>query len=99
MQPLAVLLCPGWEKVQLVYELLEDTRAAATLHPATALLGVGKDKAKTFKMPKNCESEPVFPPENLESCVVVRDFGSALHRFLTFTKTMHLNRRDQLSNR
>lgn len=99
VQPLAVLLCPGWEKVQLVYELLEDTRAAAALHPATALLGVGKDEAKTFKMPKNCESEPVFPPEKLESCIVVRDFGSALLRFLTFTKTIHLNRRDRLSNR
>lgn len=43
-----------------MYELLEEIKAAATLHPATALLGVGKDEAKTFKIPKNCESEPVF---------------------------------------
>ncbi|XP_075884804.1 putative ATP-dependent RNA helicase TDRD12 isoform X2 [Nelusetta ayraudi] len=52
--PLAVLLCPGWERVQLVYELLEEIKAAATLHPATVLLGVGKDEAKNFKIPKNC---------------------------------------------
>lgn len=42
-----------------MYELLEDTKVAATLHSATALLGVGKDEAKTFKIPKNCKFEPV----------------------------------------
>ncbi|XP_034540637.1 uncharacterized protein tdrd12 isoform X2 [Notolabrus celidotus] len=52
--PIAVLLCPGWEKVQAVYDLLEETKVAQTLHPAIVLLGVGKDEAKAVKIPKNC---------------------------------------------
>lgn len=56
-----------------MYELLEDTKAAAVLHPATALLSVGKNEAKTFKIPKNCESEPLFSSSELESLFLVRD--------------------------
>ncbi|XP_068458572.1 putative ATP-dependent RNA helicase TDRD12 isoform X2 [Clinocottus analis] len=52
--PVAVLLCPGWEKAQVVYDLLEETRAASPLHPAIVLLGVGKDEAKAVRIPKNC---------------------------------------------
>ncbi|CAJ1055897.1 uncharacterized protein tdrd12 isoform X4 [Xyrichtys novacula] len=52
--PLAVLLCPGWEKVQAVYDLLEEIKVTQTLHPVVVLLGVGEDEAKTVKIPKNC---------------------------------------------
>ncbi|CAB1459642.1 unnamed protein product [Pleuronectes platessa] len=52
--PIAVLLCPGWEKVQQVYDLLEDFKISQVLHPIVLLLGVGKDEAKTVRIPKNC---------------------------------------------
>ncbi|XP_015253445.1 PREDICTED: putative ATP-dependent RNA helicase TDRD12 [Cyprinodon variegatus] len=52
--PIAVLLCPGWEKAQLVYDLLEETNVSQTLHPLIMLVGIGKDQAKDVKIPKNC---------------------------------------------
>ncbi|XP_067446784.1 putative ATP-dependent RNA helicase TDRD12 isoform X3 [Thunnus thynnus] len=52
--PVAVVLCPGWEKVQTVYDLLEDSKVSQTLHPVTVLLGAGKDEAKSIRIPKNC---------------------------------------------
>uniref|UniRef100_A0A8C9Z7C7 RNA helicase n=1 Tax=Sander lucioperca TaxID=283035 RepID=A0A8C9Z7C7_SANLU len=52
--PIAVLLCPGWEKAQAVYDLLEEIKATKVLHPAILLLGVGKDEAKDVRIPKNC---------------------------------------------
>lgn len=55
VQPVAVLLCPGWEKVQAVHDLLEEIKVAPTLHPTVVLLGVGRDEAKAVKIPKNCE--------------------------------------------
>lgn len=55
VQPIAVLLCPGWEKVQVVYDLLEESKVAQILHPLIVLLGAGKDEAKAIKIPKNCE--------------------------------------------
>ncbi|XP_069575745.1 putative ATP-dependent RNA helicase TDRD12 [Brachyistius frenatus] len=52
--PIAVLLCPGWEKVQAVYDLLEESKVAHILHPVSVLLGIGKDEARAVKIPKNC---------------------------------------------
>ncbi|XP_069384015.1 putative ATP-dependent RNA helicase TDRD12 [Paralichthys olivaceus] len=54
MGPIAVLLCPGWEKVQQVYDLLENFKITHVLHPVVMLMGVGKDEAKTIRIPKNC---------------------------------------------
>lgn len=59
MQPIAVLLCPSWQKVQVVYDLLTEIKVTAALHPAIVLLGIGKDEAKAFKIPKSCESASV----------------------------------------
>ena len=59
VQPIAVLLCPGWQKVQVVYDLLEESRIAQNLHPLVMLLGVGKDEAKTVRIPKNCEQTTI----------------------------------------
>ncbi|XP_026166879.1 putative ATP-dependent RNA helicase TDRD12 [Mastacembelus armatus] len=52
--PIAVLLCRGWEKVQVVYDLLEESNVAHILHPIILLVGVGIDEAKSIKIPKNC---------------------------------------------
>ncbi|KAK0133940.1 putative ATP-dependent RNA helicase TDRD12 [Merluccius polli] len=52
--PIAVILCPGWEKALTVAKLLDDLQANHTFHPITVLLGVAKDEAKTVKIPKNC---------------------------------------------
>ncbi|XP_010739316.3 putative ATP-dependent RNA helicase TDRD12 isoform X2 [Larimichthys crocea] len=52
--PIAVLLCPGWEKVQVVCDALDDMKVFPTLNPVSVLLGVGKDEAKAVRISKNC---------------------------------------------
>lgn len=61
-QPLAVLLCPGWEKVLLLSELLEEMQVNHRLHATAVLLGLGEDEVQAFRIPKNCESRPPPPP-------------------------------------
>ncbi|XP_061919273.1 putative ATP-dependent RNA helicase TDRD12 isoform X1 [Entelurus aequoreus] len=51
--PVAVVLCPGWEKVQLVCDLLEESKVSQSLRPFSVLLGTTKDEAKYMKIPKN----------------------------------------------
>ncbi|XP_051739490.1 putative ATP-dependent RNA helicase TDRD12 isoform X1 [Ctenopharyngodon idella] len=53
--PVAVILCPGWEKVQTVLEFLEDSRATQNLHPTSVLLGMDQDEPKKFKIQRNCQ--------------------------------------------
>ncbi|XP_077425184.1 putative ATP-dependent RNA helicase TDRD12 isoform X2 [Vanacampus margaritifer] len=52
--PVAVVLCTGWEKVQLVCDLLEESKVTRRLKPTSALIGGAKDEAKGFKIPKDC---------------------------------------------
>ncbi|XP_051916178.1 putative ATP-dependent RNA helicase TDRD12 isoform X2 [Hippocampus zosterae] len=52
--PVAVVLCPGWEKVQLVCELLEERRVTRCLNPTCVLIGGIKDEARGVKIPKDC---------------------------------------------
>ncbi|XP_064168547.1 putative ATP-dependent RNA helicase TDRD12 isoform X2 [Anguilla rostrata] len=52
--PIAVILCHGWEKAQCVFDLLEDTPAAESLHPMIVLVGE-KDEAKGVKIQRNCQ--------------------------------------------
>ncbi|XP_034031444.1 putative ATP-dependent RNA helicase TDRD12 [Thalassophryne amazonica] len=52
--PVAVLVCPGWEKAQIIQDLLEETKVTQTLHPVMALVGIAKDEAKSVRIPKNC---------------------------------------------
>ncbi|XP_019712491.1 putative ATP-dependent RNA helicase TDRD12 isoform X2 [Hippocampus comes] len=52
--PVAVVLCPGWEKVQLVCDLLEDIKVTRRLNPTCVLIGGAKDEAKGVKIPKDC---------------------------------------------
>ncbi|KAK3526224.1 hypothetical protein QTP70_017778, partial [Hemibagrus guttatus] len=53
--PIAVIVCPGWEKVESVLELLEESQAAVNLHPAAVLVGIGKNEAEQTKIPNNCQ--------------------------------------------
>ncbi|KAK1789793.1 hypothetical protein P4O66_015670 [Electrophorus voltai] len=53
--PIAVILCPSWEKVQSVLELLEHSQATGNLRPAAVLLGLGKGEAKRSKIHTNCQ--------------------------------------------
>ncbi|XP_017340230.2 putative ATP-dependent RNA helicase TDRD12 [Ictalurus punctatus] len=53
--PIAVIVCPGWEKVESVLELLEESQAAVNLNPAAVLIGVGKNEAKQTKIQNNCQ--------------------------------------------
>uniref|UniRef100_A0A4W5N9X7 RNA helicase n=1 Tax=Hucho hucho TaxID=62062 RepID=A0A4W5N9X7_9TELE len=53
--PIAVILCPGWEKAQTVIDLLEESQTVQVLHPMVILLGLGKDEAKTVKIQNNCQ--------------------------------------------
>ncbi|CAB1322821.1 unnamed protein product [Coregonus sp. 'balchen'] len=53
--PIAVILCPGWEKAQTVIDLLEESQTAQVLNPMVILVGLGKDEAKTVKIHNNCQ--------------------------------------------
>ncbi|XP_014833645.1 PREDICTED: putative ATP-dependent RNA helicase TDRD12 [Poecilia mexicana] len=67
--PIAVLLCPGWEKAQMIYNLLEESKVSQTLHPIIVLVGIGKDEAKAVKFPKNLLDEAdqlfTFAPDEM----------------------------------
>ncbi|XP_007669681.2 putative ATP-dependent RNA helicase TDRD12 isoform X1 [Ornithorhynchus anatinus] len=54
--PLAVILCPGWKKAMLVFDLLtEYSRGTRPLHPMLVLVGLYKEEAKNMKLQKGCE--------------------------------------------
>uniref|UniRef100_A0A3P9A9P5 RNA helicase n=1 Tax=Esox lucius TaxID=8010 RepID=A0A3P9A9P5_ESOLU len=53
--PIAVILCPGWEKAQAVFDLLEESHTVQDLHPMLILVGLGKDEAKNVKIQNNCQ--------------------------------------------
>uniref|UniRef100_A0A8B9VSM1 Putative ATP-dependent RNA helicase TDRD12 n=1 Tax=Anas zonorhyncha TaxID=75864 RepID=A0A8B9VSM1_9AVES len=49
--PLALILCPGWKKAQLVFELLKTYgRCSRQLHPMLIILGQNKEEAKRVKI-------------------------------------------------
>ncbi|NXW56580.1 RH20 helicase, partial [Eurystomus gularis] len=53
--PLALFLCPGWKKAQLVFELLKTYgRCSRQLHPMLIILGQNKDAARSVKI-QGCE--------------------------------------------
>uniref|UniRef100_A0A8C8R7R2 RNA helicase n=1 Tax=Pelusios castaneus TaxID=367368 RepID=A0A8C8R7R2_9SAUR len=54
--PIALIICPGWRKAQLVFELLERYgRCSKPLHPVLLLLGLNKEEAKNVKLQRGCE--------------------------------------------
>ncbi|XP_009464032.1 PREDICTED: putative ATP-dependent RNA helicase TDRD12 [Nipponia nippon] len=53
--PLALILCPGWKKAQLVFELLKAyERCSRQLHPMLIILGQNKEEARNVKI-RGCE--------------------------------------------
>uniref|UniRef100_A0A8C0ENK8 Putative ATP-dependent RNA helicase TDRD12 n=1 Tax=Bubo bubo TaxID=30461 RepID=A0A8C0ENK8_BUBBB len=53
--PLALILCPGWKKAQLVFELLQTyERCCRRLHPMLIILGQKKEEALSVKI-QECE--------------------------------------------
>ncbi|KAM9807705.1 LOW QUALITY PROTEIN: putative ATP-dependent RNA helicase TDRD12 [Neosynchiropus ocellatus] len=52
--PIAVVLCPRWERVQMVGDLLNDLNVSRVLNAATVLLGHRKDEAEELRIPQNC---------------------------------------------
>lgn len=56
LQPLAVIVCPGWKKAQFIFELLEDySTSSRPLHPMLLTIGLHKDEAKNMKLPRGCK--------------------------------------------
>ncbi|GAB5582218.1 putative ATP-dependent RNA helicase TDRD12 isoform X5 [Prionailurus iriomotensis] len=54
--PLAVIVCPGWKKAQLTFELLGDYgMSPRPLHPVLLTIGLHKDEAKNMKLPRACD--------------------------------------------
>ncbi|KAL2093046.1 hypothetical protein ACEWY4_010358 [Coilia grayii] len=49
-----VILCPGWEKVHTVLDLLETSHTAQDLKPTMVLLGQSKEEAQAFRLQTNC---------------------------------------------
>ncbi|NXD82412.1 RH20 helicase, partial [Halcyon senegalensis] len=49
--PLALILCPGWKKAQLVFDLLKTYgRCSRQLHPMLIILGQNKEAARSVKI-------------------------------------------------
>ncbi|NXA65683.1 DDX17 helicase, partial [Mohoua ochrocephala] len=62
--PLALILCPGWKKAQLVFDLLKTYRkGCGRLHPALIILGQNKEAASQVEL-RGCEVA-VTTPYNL----------------------------------
>ncbi|KFV19975.1 Tudor domain-containing protein 12, partial [Tauraco erythrolophus] len=53
--PLALIVCPGWKKAQLVFDLLKTyRRCSRQLHPMLIILGQNKGEAGSMKI-QGCE--------------------------------------------
>nr|XP_009921089.1 PREDICTED: putative ATP-dependent RNA helicase TDRD12 [Haliaeetus albicilla] len=53
--PLALILCPGWKKAHLVFDLLKTyERCSRQLHPMLIILGQNKEEARSVKI-RGCE--------------------------------------------
>uniref|UniRef100_A0A8C9U769 RNA helicase n=1 Tax=Serinus canaria TaxID=9135 RepID=A0A8C9U769_SERCA len=62
--PLALILCPGWKKAQLVFDLLKTYRKGCRrLHPMLMTLGLNKEAASQMEL-QGCEVV-VTTPYNL----------------------------------
>ncbi|KAM6300487.1 LOW QUALITY PROTEIN: putative ATP-dependent RNA helicase TDRD12 [Aegotheles albertisi] len=53
--PLALIVCPGWKKAQLVFDLLQTyKRCSRQLHPMLIILGQNEEEARSVKI-RGCE--------------------------------------------
>ncbi|NXJ73189.1 DDX17 helicase, partial [Trogon melanurus] len=79
--PLALILCPGWKKAQLVFELLKTyERCSRQLHPMLIILGQNKEEARRVKI-RGCEVIVTTP------CSLLRLFE---YHTLLFCRLCHL---------
>ncbi|XP_010154064.1 PREDICTED: putative ATP-dependent RNA helicase TDRD12 [Eurypyga helias] len=79
--PLALILCPGWKKAQLIFELLKTyERCSRQLHPMLIILGQNKEEARSVKI-RGCEVIVTTP------CSFLRLFE---HHRLLFGRLCHL---------
>uniref|UniRef100_A0A8B9Q8N8 Putative ATP-dependent RNA helicase TDRD12 n=1 Tax=Apteryx owenii TaxID=8824 RepID=A0A8B9Q8N8_APTOW len=54
--PLALIVCPGWRKAQLVFELLKTySSCSRPLHPMLIIVGQNKEEARNVKIHRGCE--------------------------------------------
>ncbi|XP_042293399.1 putative ATP-dependent RNA helicase TDRD12 isoform X2 [Sceloporus undulatus] len=54
--PIALIICPGQRKAELVFELLQKySHCSRPLHPILLLLGMNKEEIKSMKIPRVCE--------------------------------------------
>ncbi|KGL76799.1 Tudor domain-containing protein 12, partial [Tinamus guttatus] len=54
--PLALIVCPGWKKAQLVFELLKIySRFSRPLHPMLIIVGQKKEEARDIRIHRGCE--------------------------------------------
>ncbi|XP_066050679.1 putative ATP-dependent RNA helicase TDRD12 [Chamaea fasciata] len=63
--PQALILCPGWKKVQLVFDLLKTYRKGCRqLHPVLIILGQNKEAASQVEI-RGCKNTFLTTPHNL----------------------------------
>uniref|UniRef100_A0A670K3W2 RNA helicase n=1 Tax=Podarcis muralis TaxID=64176 RepID=A0A670K3W2_PODMU len=54
--PVALILCPGQKKAELVFEFLETySRCSRPIHPILLLLGTNKEEIQSIRIPRGCE--------------------------------------------
>ncbi|NXI68878.1 RH20 helicase, partial [Anseranas semipalmata] len=79
--PLALILCPGWKKAQLVFELLKTYgRCSGQLHPMLIILGQKQEEVKRVKI-QRCDIIVTTPYSFLRLYE---------HHYLLFCRLCHL---------
>ncbi|XP_019360826.1 PREDICTED: putative ATP-dependent RNA helicase TDRD12 [Gavialis gangeticus] len=54
--PTTLIVCPGWKKAQLIFELLKKYgRCSRPLHPLLLLVGLNNEEVKNMKLQQGCE--------------------------------------------
>ncbi|XP_025024118.1 putative ATP-dependent RNA helicase TDRD12 isoform X5 [Python bivittatus] len=80
--PVALIICPGQKKAELVFELLENySHCSRPLHPILLFLGMNKEEIKSVRIPRGCELM-VTTPQSLLRLLE--------HQSLLFLRLCHL---------
>ncbi|KAH0619593.1 hypothetical protein JD844_000325 [Phrynosoma platyrhinos] len=59
--PIALIICPGQRKAELVFELLEKySYCSRPLHPILLSLGMNKEEIKSMRVPRGCKYNMTF---------------------------------------
>ncbi|XP_070809115.1 putative ATP-dependent RNA helicase TDRD12 [Pituophis catenifer annectens] len=80
--PVALIICPGQKKAELVFELLKMySHCSRPLHPMLLFLGMNKEEIKSVRIPRGCEIVVTTPPSFLRLLE---------HHSLLFLRLCHL---------